>query len=93
VIEWVHTPEAQGTAQWENWTTRIPHPTGKHVMVIRAYNPDKYVQGDPVTKHGVGYYILVSWSWDGVSILPLDTPIEDVKAAAIAIARLSGGSE
>lgn len=81
MIEWTQIPSREG--QWESWSTRV----NDHYAMIMLVDKERWVLGDPVNGR-YGYYLVVDFK-DAMTCFSLDTPLEDVKAAAIAIARMS----
>lgn len=78
--DWIHTRPDEH--RWERWQTDVH---GTAVSVLKVDLPNKYVLGEPADV--LGYYVTYA-SEKVLGILPLETPLDDVFAAAAVMGRI-----
>lgn len=90
-MNWRHSPASRAT--WESWDYQGPGLACARVLRVDLANGETAYYGRPLKASDLGYYVVVNHNYHHPDVLPLDTPLDQVLAAAIVIARMSTPKE
>lgn len=83
-VKWEHSPE--DTGNWEEWRTKLSDKRFLEVHRYYAASPMPPAGGWENYGAEEGYHVVIEY--DELCVLPLDIPINEILARAIAEARL-----